>query len=196
VANIAPRVAEEVSQSGEGSIRCGCSECVAGMMPVLVADVTVHAQIVVFAGEASDELLLREARHTAVTGASWLLVACARLLLVCEGSRDVLSLLGLGLGLDHLGWDALGGAVDDAAVLNEALDHPVTSARAVNAGVNTCGTEIVIATVTDAAVEVFVFHGVVAVVAVDNPGGAGVVRLRAERKIGIVRSIREVGEEA
>lgn len=72
------------------------------------------------------------------------------------------------LGFDF--WrDALGGTIDDAAVLNGALHHPVAGTRAVNARIDTSGAKIVVATVTHAAMKVLVFHGVVAVVAVHNP---------------------------
>jgi hypothetical protein len=151
------------------------------MMTMLIFNVTINAQIVVLAREAGDKLILGKALDAAVAGAGWLIVADHRLLLVCVGSRNFLSILGLGFG-GH----ALGGAVDNTAVLYESLDHPVAWTWAVNARVNASGAQIVVTSIADAAVEVLIFHGVVAIVAVHNPRGAGGVRLRTECKIGIV----------
>jgi hypothetical protein len=190
VADIASGVAKEVCQSWEGSIRGSSGESMTGVVAVLVADVAVHAQVVVFAGKAGDELLLGEALDAAVACAGGLVIRDDRVLLVGVGARDFAGLLGLDLGRN-----ALGGAVHDAAVLDEALDHPVASARAVDSGIHASGAEIVVAAVADAAVEVLVFHGVVAVVAIHDPRGAG-ARLRAECEIGIVWVAREVVEEA
>jgi hypothetical protein len=74
VADISPGVAEEVGQCRENGIRGGSCEGVAGMVAVLVANVAVHAQIVVLAGEAGHKLLLREALDTAVASACRLIV--------------------------------------------------------------------------------------------------------------------------
>jgi hypothetical protein len=89
------------------------------------------------------------------------------LLLVSISPRNFLGLFSL-----DLGWDTLGGAVDDGAVLDGALHHPVASTWAVDTIVDTARAKIVIATVTDAAVEMIVFHGMVAVVAIHHPGSA------------------------
>ena len=147
---------------------------------MFVANMALQAEIVVVTRDTGDKLLLRKDLDAAVTGTGRLLDR-NRLLLISEGSRDLLVLLGL-----HLGCNALGSAVDDASVLDEALDHPVALSRAVDARVNTRRAEIVIATIADAAVEVLVFHGLVAVVAVDDPGGAYIVRLGAESEAGAV----------
>jgi hypothetical protein len=96
-----------------------------------------------------------------------------RLLLLSKGAGHLLS--GFGLGAN-----TLGGAVDDAAVLDEALDHPVARAGAVNAGVDARLAQVVVAVVADAAVVVLVFQGHVAVVSIHNPGGLGSVHLGAE----------------
>lgn len=85
-----------------------------------------------------------------------------------------------------LGWDALRGAIDDASVLHKSLDHPVTFAWAMDTGVDTGRTQVVVATVAHAAVEVVIVHGVVAVVAVYHPRRAGTGRrLEAEREVSI-----------
>jgi hypothetical protein len=164
----------------------------AWVVAVLVAHVAVDAEIVVLTGEASDELVLWHALDAAVACASRLLVADDRLLLVGVSPRHIRCLVRLGLG-----WHALGGAVHDATVLDKALDHPVACTRAVNAGIDTSGAKIVVSAITDSTVEVLVLHGMVAVVAVHDPGGASIVRLWAEREISVVRSrICEVAEEA
>lgn len=66
----------------------------------------------------------------------------------------------------------------------------------VNTRFDTSGAEVVVATVTDAAVEVFVFHWVVAAVAVHDPGGARIARLGAECETGIGGGGCEVVERA
>jgi hypothetical protein len=138
------------------------------MVAVLVAHVAVHAQIVVLTRETGHKLLLREALDTAITSACRLIVRRNRLLLVGVSSRKFPGLFSL-----NLGWDALGGAVQDGAVLDGALHHPVAGTRAVDTRIDASGAEIVIAAVTNAAVEMVVLHGMVAVVAIYHPGSAG-----------------------
>jgi hypothetical protein len=75
----------------------------------------------------------------------------------------------------------------------------VALARAVDARVDAGRAEIVVATIAHAAVEVLVGHGLVAVVAVDHPGGARIAegkRLWAQRKLDVVGGLGQVGEEA
>ena len=158
-------------------------------------DMSSEAEVVVFARNAGGKLLLGEDLDAAVAGAGWLLLICDGLLLIGKGTWDLLLLGLLDLGLD-LGCDALGGAVDDAAVLDEALDHPVAASGAVDAVVYAGRAEIVITTVAYTAVEVLVLHGLVAVVAVYHPRSAGVARLRAECETGVVVRSCEVVEEA
>jgi hypothetical protein len=138
----------------------------------------------------------------AVAGAGRLLTVY-RLLLVRESTGDFLWLLGLGLGLRldlwlglDLGRDTLGGAVDNTAVLDKALDHPVARARAVNTWIDARRAQVVVATVADTAMEVLVVHGVVAVVAVHDPSTGVLDGLGAECKVSIVRSASNVVEEA
>jgi hypothetical protein len=191
VADVAAGIAEEVRQSREGGVRDGGRKRMAWMVAVLVAHVAVDAQIVVLTGEASDELVLWHALDAAIACASRLLVADDRLLLVGKGPRHVLCLLRLGLGRH-----ALGGAVYDATILDKALDHPVARAGAVNAGIDTSGTKIIVSAITNSTVEVLVLHGMITVVAVHDPGGASIVRLWAEREISVVGRVCEVAEEA
>jgi hypothetical protein len=138
----------------------------------------------------------------AVAGAGRLLTVY-RLLLVRESTGDFLWLLGLGLGLRldlwlglDLGRDTLGGAVDNTAVLDKALDHPVARARAVNTWIDARRAQVVVATIADTAMEVLVVHGVVAVVAVHDPSTGVLDGLGAECKVSIVRSASNVVEEA
>jgi hypothetical protein len=174
----------------------------AWVVTVLVADMAVEAQVVVLARGACDKELLGENVDAAVAGASRLLTVY-RLLLVRESTRDFLWLLGLGLGLRldlwlglDLGRDTLGGAVDNTAVLDKALDHPVARARAVNTWIDARRAQVVVATVADTAMEVLVVHGVVAVVAVHDPSTGVLDGLGAKCKVSIVRSASNVVEEA
>lgn len=70
--------------------------------------------------------------YAAVAGTGGLFLEYDRLLLSGEGSGNLLFLLDL-----DLGWDALGCAVDDAAVLDKALDHPVACSWAMDAELDT-----------------------------------------------------------
>ena len=162
--DIPARVAEEISQGGKDGLSSGSFKGVARVVAVLVADVADQAKIEIVTGLACDKFLLGENLNTGVAGTGGLLVVRDGLLLVGEGSRNFVALLVLDL------WcNALGGAVDNASVLHEALDHPVALSGAMDTRVDASRTEIVVTTVTNAAVEVLVFHGVVAVVAVDDP---------------------------
>lgn len=167
MADVAASIAEEVSKSGESSIRCCCGEGVTWMMAMLVANVTIHAQIIVLAREAGDELLLGQALNAAVASACQIVLAVDGLLFVGISARHILLSL-FWLCLDLRG-NALRGAVHDASVLHESLHHPVASARAVDAVIDAGGAKVVVATVAHSAMEVLVLHGVVAVVAVYHP---------------------------
>jgi hypothetical protein len=193
VTNVPARIAEEIGQSREDSLGCGRLEGMAGMVAMFVANMASQAKVVIVASDASNEFLFGQNRDTAVASARWLLFVGNRLLLIGKSTWNLL-LLGL-LGLDF-GCDALCSAIDDAAVLNEALDHPVSASGAVNAVIYAGRAEIIIATVAYAAVEVLVLHRLVAVVAVDDPRSAHVARLRAECKARVVVGSCEVVEEA
>ena len=75
-----------------------------------------------------NEVIWKLTLDTAVASACRLVLICDRLLLIGEGTGDILCLCDL-----DLGWNPLSGAVDYVAVLNETLDHPVAIAGAVNA---------------------------------------------------------------
>ena len=148
---------------------------------MLVVDVALQAEVVVVASDAGHELALWQTLDAAVAGASRLLSVDDGLLFVgkCTWHFLLLGLLGLDLGL----WcDTLGGAVYDIAVLNKTLDHPVANSRAMDAVIHTLGAEVIVTPIAHAAVEVLVFHGLIAVVAVHDPRGAQAGRLGTEGK--------------
>ena len=66
---------------------------------------------------------------------------------------------------------------------------------AVNARIYASWAEIIVAVVTDAAMEVFVVHGVIAVVAVHNPGSACCCGLGVESQRGVVGSLCQLVKE-
>jgi hypothetical protein len=186
VANMTARGKGNLGGDAEDSALGGRLEAVRGVVAVLVGGVARDAQVEVIASCASDKLVLRQNIHAVVASAG----RHARLL----GKRLGLLLKGTGnLGLDvfldsgaharavdhltrylvldvlNLAPNTLGCAGDDLAVLDGTLDQPVTFARAKLTAGDAGLTEIVVATVTDAAVVVRIVHGVVAVVAVDRP---------------------------
>jgi hypothetical protein len=196
VANIPPRVAQEIGQSGKNRLGRGGLESMAGVMTMLVVHVALQAKVVVVADDTSNEFPFRQNLDAAVASASWLLIIDNRLLFIGESAWNLLllRLLDLGFGLD-LGCDALRSAVYDVAVLDEALDHPVATSRTVDAIAHTCRAEVVVASVAYAAVEVLVFHRLVTVIAVHDPRGAQIGRLGAEGEARVAVGSREVVEE-
>jgi len=120
------------------------------------------------------------------------------LFLVRIGSRDSTSLFGWDFSSRlGFGWHPLGGAVDNIAILHEALDHPVAIAGAVYARIDTSGAKVVVSVITNAAVEVLILHGLVAIITVYHPSSAaGAAWLGAECKILIMRCASKGIEEA
>ena len=115
--------------------------------------------------------------------------ACRFILDECwlgEGSGN--GLLNLGF---YLGTDTLGRAVHDRAILDEALDHPVTSAWAMDARIHARWTEIVVSMVANAAMEVRVLHWLIAVVAEYNPGTLRLGLFGTEGEICILCKVAE-----
>jgi hypothetical protein len=86
-----------------------------------------------------------------------------------------------------LGASTLSTADFDIAVLDKALYHPVVGTGAVDARVNTGVAEIVVSLIADAAVVVLVFHGQVAVVAVDDPRCRLHLDLWTDGQVGVAR---------
>ena len=221
VANVATRGKGSLGGHAEDSTLGGGLETVRGMVAVFVGGVARDAQVEVIASRASDKLVLWQHVHAVVASAS----GHARFLgqslgLLLKGTRN----LGLDVPLDRgahasavghltgdfvldvlsLASDTLGCAGDDLAVLDRALDQPVTFARAQLTAGDAGLTEIVVATVTDAAVVVRIVHGVVAVVAVDGPlslsgdCGSGSRLTAAECEFtrgGVTTSTSELAEE-
>jgi hypothetical protein len=58
VADIPTRVAEEVGQRRKNSFRCGRLESMARMVTMLVVDVALQAEVVVFTSNAGNKLAL------------------------------------------------------------------------------------------------------------------------------------------
>lgn len=83
-------------------------------------------------------------------------------------SLGLVLILGLGLRL-NLWCHKLGGAIDNKAVLDETLDHPVVMSWAMNTVVNTARTKVVITMIAYTAMIVIILHRCIAVVAEDNP---------------------------
>ena len=161
----------------------------ARVMTVLVANVTVYTEVVVVAGDASNELPVWENLDAAVAGTREFLFVRGRGLVFSKSSWNLLVILSLSL------WgDALGGAVLNTAVGHETLDHPVACSRAVDACIDTSRAKIVVTTITHAAMKVLIFHGVVAVIAIHNPG-CDAVRLGPECEVSITLGSCEIAKE-
>jgi len=74
----------------------------------------------------------------------------------------------LGLRRNTLWCNGLSSTVDDLAILNETLDQPVVITSTDNPTANTALAEIKVTIIADAAVIVYVWDGIVAIVAVDR----------------------------
>lgn len=113
-------------------------------------------------------------------------------LLFSESTRHLLHCFGLDLRSK-----LVGRAADDYAVLNKALDEPVTLTWAMSTRSDTSGTEVVVTVIANAAMKVFVGSGLVASVAVHRPR----VRRRSwwllhtESKLACAREAGELSEE-
>jgi len=183
VANVPSSIAQEICQGRQAGIR-GCSfESMAGVMTVLVANMAFHAEIVVIASGACDELLLRQNFDAAIASACWFILDERWLR---EGSRNGLFNLRFCLRAD-----TLGRAVHDRAILDEALDHPVTSARAMDTRIHARRAEIVVSMIANATMKVCVLHWLITVVAEYNPGAWGLGLFGTEGEICILCKIGE-----
>ena len=181
MADVSASIAKNVGQASEGRLLRRALEDMTGMVAMLVADMAVQAEVIVIAGSASDEFLLRkyyqsqyQPMHalgqplTLDTG-----VAGPRRLFGLKDYR--LALFGEGAGHFLLGvhlWlrtNLFCRAVDDDSVPDKALHHPVVYTRAMDTGSHACSAQVVIATVTGTAVEMLILHGLAAVIAEDDP---------------------------
>jgi hypothetical protein len=193
VAHIPTSIAKEVGNRWENSFRGSCFEGMARVMAMLVAYVALHAEIVVLARGAGNELFLGQNPNAAIASAVRLLggeVNYNRLLLIHERTRH--PVIGLQLGLRG---DTLSGAVDDIAVLYKSLDHPVANAGTMNASIDAGRAKIVVPMVANAAVEMLIVHRLVAVVAEDDPAALWIL-LGTEGQVGVVGSFGGAVEEA
>jgi hypothetical protein len=129
-----------------------------GVMAVLKTNMARNAQVIVLARGAGNEAILWEFLDARVAGAG----RCGLLRLLNES--------GLGLVVLAARSNSLGGAVDDLAVLDETLNHPVILTAAVDAAIDAFLAKVKIALVTGAAVVMLIWDRKVAVVAVDRVG--------------------------
>lgn len=102
-------------------------------MTVLVLAVAVKAEVKVFAQGACDELGLLFDANAAVARTAWLQgIAETRLEVFGKGAWHLSNILRLGSGGKACLWlwcEALSGAADDFAVLDESLHQPVIFTR-------------------------------------------------------------------
>lgn len=167
VTGITSRTAEEASVGRHDGLVGSTLEAVSGMMTMLAILETRDAEIVIWAVEAGDKLFLGEDLDAAVASTSRGLRHIGRLffnLLLFVVKRTW-----------HLLWhgelwtslDSLSSTVDELAILENALDEPVTTVLAMLAGVDASRADVVITLVADVAVIVLVQHDLVAGIAVD-----------------------------
>ena len=87
------------------------------------------------------------------------------------------------LNFDSLLWrNGFGGAVDDLPTLDESLDQPVVLAIAKTTLLDTVLAQIKVATLTDAAMPVCIWDGLIAMIAAN---GEGVALKRARPSAGL-----------
>lgn len=89
----------------------------------------------------------------------------------------------LGLGETTLWCNSLSCAVNNLSILNETLDQPVALASANDSTSNASLAEVKVTFIADTAVIVYIWDGIVAVVAVDGVNADGSVGLE-ERTCG------------
>jgi len=175
MADITACRAKELRKRADGRIfSCGLKG-MGRVMTMLSAHMAWDAEVVIIASCTRNELGLWEDLHAGVASASrhlclnlWLLED--DLLLIGECTRHLLLSFKLSLNWGfRLGCDSLGGAADNLTVLHKPLDEPVALTRTVYTSVNASLAKIVVVVVADAAVVMFVRHGLITCIAVDRP---------------------------
>jgi len=152
------------------SVRGGRRESMRWVVTMLVGGVALDAQVEVVARSASHEVAVWQNDDAAVASASGEARHISQSLgVVVESAWDLILDLRLLLLDDLTRRDALGGAVDDFAILHEALDQPVTLTRAQVALRDAAWAEIIVSAIADTTVEVGILNRLIAVVAVDRP---------------------------
>lgn len=153
------------------------------MVTMLVGNIATAAKVKVITHAAGDKLMIWKTDNAVVAGAECafrLLGQCSSIISECSRhvplstdvvglfvySRDSLHRDGLRAGL---GRETLCGAGDDVTINDGALDQPMTFTTAELAVGDTGLTEVVVAILTQAAMEVDVVHCDIALVAVDRP---------------------------
>jgi hypothetical protein len=150
------------------------------MVAVLVVQVAFDAKIKVLAGVAVHEFLIRQNNDTTIACAYWgdgqvgpvIEKRCdrrARASTLHEIHRCLCRFDDLRRCSNRGGHslaDAFSCASNNFAIFDESLDQPVVFSRANFAVVDTSFAEVVVAVITDAAVEMLVGHGNIALVAV------------------------------
>jgi len=186
MAHVTAGVAKNARQRAERCLTSRTFEDMTGMMAVLIGEMTFHTQVVVLASDASDEILFWQNCKSQLEKSSGISVMA---LTLDAGVAGPCGLLGLKLdGLALFGestwhflfsfrlWHRtylLGCAINNDALPDESLHHPVVRTWAVNTTLNTLLAQIIVAIIADAAVEVNVLHGFTAVIAEDHPGSRG-----------------------
>jgi hypothetical protein len=162
---------------GEGSTIDGRLEVMSRVMAVRVKHVAVQADIVVVTLEARDKVAVGEGHDTGIASAGRL---GQGLDVIVEGSRKFLDSVGLGRrcrsrcsGRLGLGSDTLCGTADKLAILDGALDQPVTFSQAGGTLLDASLAEVVVAAFAGAAVIVGVIHYLIASIAEDSPRAFG-----------------------
>jgi hypothetical protein len=161
----------------EGSTVDSRLEVMTRVMAVRVKHVAAQAKVVVVTLNARDKVVVRESHDTSIASAGRL---GEGLDVVGEGARDILDSLGLGRGCrcrcsGHLGLgsNTLCSTADKLAVLNTALDQPVTFSEAGGTLLDASLAEIVVTAFAGAAVVVSVVHNLIASIAEDSPWSFG-----------------------
>ena len=179
VSEVATSGKKSLLGEGESSTINGRLEVVSRVMAVCVEHVAAQAKVVVVTLDASDEFVVRKGHDTGIASAGRL---GQGLDVVGEGSRDFLDSVGLGRrcrrrsrcgGCSRLGSNALSGTADKLAILNGALDQPVTFSQAGSTLLNAGLAEIVVTAFAGAAMIVSVVHDLIASVTEDGPWALG-----------------------
>jgi hypothetical protein len=177
VANITTRCERQSGSSGDNSVLGRRCKAVGRMMAMLVVRMTLDAQIEVLAGVAVHKVPVWKHNNTAVAGARGRagqndLASLESGRRSCVDNYSIASLCRRRCGdrsRDRLA-NTLCRAREDLTIPDGSLDKPVILSRADLAFVNTFLAKVIIAVVTNAAVEVCVRHNRVAFVTVYRPG--------------------------
>lgn len=177
VANVTARSKKSLCQKIKVGVLNSRHKRMLGVVTVLHTNVARNAKIIIVACSAGNEVLFGEfwesVRFRSPDVARLKFTLNTRVAGTCSCEVIVLSNQG-DLGLRESSWglwlrcDGLSCAIDDLAVLDKALDHPVTLAIADNAIANTGLAKIKVSLITGAAMVMLIRNGSIAVVTVDR----------------------------